>query len=72
MSRLAELPARIREQLEAVLEGLRILTGIRQPAELAVAPAPAPARCPFCQQLVMQTATICASCRRKLPATTAR
>jgi hypothetical protein len=71
MKRLAELRAALREQLETVLEGLRILAGIRQPAEVAVAAAPLPVRCPFCQQLVAQTATVCASCRRKLAPATA-
>ena len=69
MKRLDEVRAVIKEQLEAVLEGLRILAGIARPPEVAVAPVPV--RCPFCQQLVMQTATVCLSCRRKLTPATA-
>jgi hypothetical protein len=66
MKRLAELRVAIRAQLEAVLEGLRILTGISQPCEVAVAGEPVQVRCPFCQQRVTPTAAVCASCRRKL------
>jgi Zn finger protein HypA/HybF involved in hydrogenase expression len=66
MKRLAELRVAIEEQLEAVLEGLRILAGFAQPCEVAVTAEPAQVRCPFCQQLVAPTATVCASCRRKL------
>ena len=71
MKRLDDVRAAIKEQLEAVLEGLRILAGIEQPREVAVAAAPTHARCPFCQQLVTPSATVCMSCRRKLAPTTA-
>ena len=71
MKRLDDIRAVIKEQFEAVLEGLRILAGIAGPPEVAVASAPVPVRCPFCQQLVMQTATVCLSCRRKLTPATA-
>jgi hypothetical protein len=43
MKRLAELRAALEEQLEAVLEGLRILGGFSQPGEVAVAAEPAAA-----------------------------
>jgi uncharacterized protein (DUF2062 family) len=68
MKRLDDLRAAIKEQLEAVLEGVRILTGIARPHGLAVAVAAEPAyvRCPFCQQQVTPAATVCVSCRRKL------
>lgn len=66
MKRLAELRAAIKEQLEALLDGLRILAGIAQPGEVAVAANPARITCPFCRQLVRQTATVCGSCRREL------
>lgn len=66
MKRLDDVRAALKEQLEAVVEGLRILAGIAQRRELAVAAEPAYVRCPFCQQLVTPTATVCASCRRKL------
>lgn len=74
MKRLADVRAAIKEQLEAVMEGLlRILAGIAQPREVAVAVAAEPThvRCPFCQQLVTSTATVCLSCRRKLAPATA-
>ncbi|HTB60988.1 MAG TPA: hypothetical protein VLC06_24125 [Polyangia bacterium] len=71
MKRLAELRAALEEQLEAVLGGLRILAGIAQPCEVAVAAEPVRVRCPFCQQLVAPTASVCASCRRKLTPTAA-
>jgi len=68
MKRLNLLRAAIEQQLEAVVEGLRVLAGIARPREvaLAVAAEPAYVRCPFCQQLVAPTATVCLSCRRKL------
>ena len=68
MKRLDDVRAAMKEQLEAVREGLRILAGIAQPREVAVAVATEPThlRCPFCQQLVTSTATVCLSCRRKL------
>ena len=66
MKRLEAIRSAIREQLEAVLEGLRILAGIAQPRQVAVAAEPTHVRCPFCQQLVAPTATACLSCRRKL------
>jgi hypothetical protein len=73
MKRLDDVRAAIKEQLEAVREGLRILAGIAQPREVAVAVAAEPThvRCPFCQQLVTSTATVCLSCRRKLAPATA-
>jgi hypothetical protein len=71
MKRLAELRDAIKQELEAVLEGLRILVGIAQVPEVAVAAEPAYVRCPFCQQLVTPLATVCLSCRRKLAPTTA-
>jgi hypothetical protein len=71
MKRLAEIRAAIEQQVEAVLEGLRILTGIAQPPEVAVAARPASVPCPFCQQRVASTATVCISCRRKLAPATA-
>lgn len=71
MKRLDELRDAIKEQLEAVVEGLRILAGIARPREVAVAAEPTHVRCPFCQQLVSPTATVCASCRRKLAPATA-
>jgi hypothetical protein len=71
MKRLDDVRAAIKEQLEAVVEGLRILAGIAQPREVAVAVEPAHLRCPFCQQLVTPTATVCISCRRKLAPATA-
>jgi hypothetical protein len=73
MKHLDDVRTAIKEQLEAVVEGLRILAGIAQPREvaLAVAAEPTYVRCPFCQQLVTPTATVCASCRRKLAPATA-
>ena len=71
MKRLAEVRAAIEQQVEAVLEGLRILTGIAQPRAVAVAAQPASVACPFCQQRVTSTATVCVSCRRKLAPPTA-
>ena len=71
MKRLADVRAAIEQQLEAVLEGLRILAGIAQPRAVAVRAAPAYVRCPFCQQQVTPTATVCVSCRRKLAPATA-
>ncbi len=73
MKRLDDVRAAIKEQLEAVREGLRILAGIAQPREVAIAVAAEPThvRCPFCQQLVASTATVCLSCRRKLAPATA-
>ena len=73
MKRLDELRAAIEQQLEAVLEGLRILAGIARPHGVAVAVAaePAQVRCPFCQQLVTPRAIVCLSCRRKLAPATA-
>jgi hypothetical protein len=71
MKRLDELRAAIKEQLEAVLEGLRILARSAQPQGVAVAAEPSYVRCPFCQQLVTPTATLCVSCRRKLAPATA-
>jgi uncharacterized OB-fold protein len=69
MKRLDDLRAAIKEQLEAVTEGLRILAGLRQPAEVAAEPTHV--RCPSCQQVVSPMATVCASCRRKLAPATA-
>lgn len=70
MKRLEQLRAAIEQQLEAVLEGVRILAGIARPHGVAFATEPAQVRCPFCQQLVTPRATVCLSCRRKLvPAT---
>jgi hypothetical protein len=66
MKRLEAIGTAIQEQLEAVLQGLRILAGIAQPRQVAVAAEPTRVRCPFCQQLVTPTATVCLSCRRKL------
>jgi hypothetical protein len=66
MKRLDELRTAIKQELEAVLEGLRILAGIAQPREVAVAADPVPATCPFCRQLVRQTMSGCGACRRKL------
>jgi hypothetical protein len=71
MKRLAAVRAGLEQQLEAVLEGLRIWAGIAQPREVAVAAQPAYIRCPFCQQQVTPTATVCLSCRRKLAPATA-
>lgn len=71
MKRVAELRDAVKQQLEAVLEGLCILAGLAQPPRLAVAVAPAHVRCPFCQQLVTPLATVCLSCRRKLAPGTA-
>ena len=71
MKRLTEVRSAIKQQLEAVLEGLRILTGIAQPREIAVRAAPAYVPCPFCQQPVRPTATVCVCCRRKLAPATA-
>ena len=71
MKRLAQVRAAIEQQLEAVLEGLRILAGIAQPREVAVAAHPASVPCPFCHQRVTPTATVCVSCRRKLAPATA-
>ena len=74
MKRLDDLRAAVNEQLEAVLEGVRILAGIAQRHGVAVAVAAEPAyvRCPFCQQQVTPTATVCVSCRRKLAPATAQ
>ncbi len=66
MKRLDDVRTAINEQLEAVMEGLRILAGIAQHPQVAVAVEPTHVRCPFCQQLVTSTATVCLSCRRKL------
>jgi hypothetical protein len=68
MKRLNQLRAAVEQQLEAVMEGLRIVAGIARPPGVAVAVAAEPGyvRCPFCQQLVRPTATVCLSCRRKL------
>jgi hypothetical protein len=71
MKRLDDLRAAINEQLEAVLEGVRILSGIAQ-RQVAVAAEPTSVRCPFCQQQVTPTATVCLSCRRKLTPATAQ
>ena len=71
MKRLAEVRAAVEQQLEAVLEGLRILAGIAQPRAVAVAAEPSYVRCPFCQQQVTPTATLCLSCRRRLAPATA-
>ena len=74
MKRLNQLRAAIEQQFEAVLEGLRIVAGIARSPEVAVAVAAEPAyvRCPFCQQQVTPTATVCLSCRRKLAPATAQ
>ncbi len=64
MKRLDDLRAAIKQQIDAVMEGARILVGISQPREVAVAPAQV--RCSFCRQVVTPTATTCPSCRRKL------
>ena len=94
MKHLDDVRAAIKQQLEGVVEGLRILAGMAQPGEVVLAPATvngavvalraqvnevvrlsalahgqsAPVRvpCPFCQQLVMPTATVCGFCWRKL------
>ncbi len=74
MKRIHDLRAALNEQLEAVLEGMRILAGIaqRQGVAVAVAAEPSYLRCPSCQQQVTPTATVCSSCRRKLAPATAQ
>jgi hypothetical protein len=73
MKRLDDVRTAIKEQLEVMVQGLRILAGIAQPPGVAVAVAAEPTRvrCPFCQQLVTPTATVCISCRRKVAPATA-
>ena len=94
MKRLDDARAAIKQHLEEVLEGLRILAGRAQPGEVVLVPstvngalvalraqvdevirlsaladaeaAPVRVPCPFCQQLVMPTATVCGFCWRKL------
>jgi hypothetical protein len=68
MKRLDDLRIAVEQQLDAVLEGLRVLAGMAQPGKVAVAVQPVRVPCPYCRQLVTPGATVCRSCRRQQPA----